>query len=369
MDMRWPLLLVPIAVAVGALVWFAFRRSHYGWQGKLPYLARSFRITELPEYRRAIRLHNRLSVAALVLSLITVAALLFAVPRPTRTYHPQNGSNTPHVDVMLCFGPLFGLQFADETGLVPLLTTLRSQVATFENQRIGMTHEFYRIFPVTADHQAAVERMDAIIATAKARIDAFAKHAYDQPGVHADLFERDSYNPQANVVDTLAACALGLPSVGKDNGRARMIIYVGNTRLDDDPESAGGGATQSIYSKGLLEGTVKAGHVQVNAIVPDKGIGPMGYVERLIKDTGGQKFQYTEVDDITAKATPRHLENENGEFNRAVNAILAAPPASQLDAAQQEAMRPFRWDVPDLLLQFALVAAIGLAACRFGMRL
>jgi Ca-activated chloride channel homolog len=369
MEMRWPLLLVPIAVAVAALVWFAFRRSHYGWQGKLPYLARSFRITELPEYRRAIRLHNRLSIAALILSIITVATLLFAIPRPTRTYHPQNGSNTPHVDIMLCFGPLFGLQFAYDTGLVALLTSLRGQIANFQNQRIGMTHEFYRNFPVTADHQSALERMDAILASAKAYTDAFAKHSYDHSGVNTDPFERDSYDPRANIVDTLAACAMGLPSVGKDNGRARMIIYVGNTRLDDDPESSNGVAAPSIYSKVLLEGTMKAGHIQVNAIVPDKGIRPMGYVERLIKDTGGQQFQYTEVDDITAKATPRHLENQKGEFNRAVNAILASPPASELDAAEHEAMRPFRWDIPDLLLQFALITAVGLAACRFGMRL
>jgi hypothetical protein len=369
MDMRWPLLLVPIAVAVAALVWLAFRRSHYGWQGKLPYLARSFRITELPEYRRAIRLHNRLSIVALVLSIITVAVLLLAVPRPTRTYHPQNGSNTPHVDIMLCFGPLFALQSADETGLVPLLTTLRGQVATFENQRIGMTHDFYRIFPVTADHQAALERMDAIIATAKAHIDAFAKHDYGQPGVHEDLYERHS-DREADTIDTLAMCAMGLPSVGKDNGRGRMVIYIGPSLIADDPESAPGGTGQpSIYSKGALAETMKAAHIQVDAIVPTQTLGPMGFVEKLVKDTGGQQIQYTEVDDIETRSTPKHIENQKEEFNHAVNTILASPPDSKLDDAQREAMRPFRWDIPDLLLQLALIAAIGTAASRLGMRL
>lgn len=369
MDVRWPLLLVPIAAAVGALVWFAFRRSQYGSQGKLPYLARSFRMTELPEYRRAIRLHNRLSVAALALSIITVAMLLFAIPRPTRTYHPQNGSNTPHVDIMLCFGPLFNLDFAKDTGLAALLTSLRSKIATFENQRVGMTHEFYRNFPVTADHQAALDRIDAMINSANAYTGVRAKGSFDFSDLKTDPFERRSDRP-ADTVDTLATCAMGLPSIGKDIGRGRMVIYIGPSLLADDPQSAPGGTGQpSIYSKSLLEETTKAAHIQVNAIVPSEVPGPMGFVEKLVKDTGGQQIQYSELDDVEASPTPRHVENQKEEFNRAVALILDNPPESQLDIAQREAMRPFRWDVPDILLQIALLAAIGMAGCRIGMRL
>jgi hypothetical protein len=371
MDLKWPILLLPVAIAAGAMLWLAFRRSQYGWQGKLPYLARSFRLTELPEYRRAIRLRNRLSVAALVLSIVAVTTLVGATLRPTRSYHPPHpGSDTPHVDIMLCIGPLFGLQFADETGLVPLLTTLRDNIATFVNQRVGMTHEFYRNFPVTADHQSVLERMDTIISTAKAYTDIKAKHSYGYSSVNTDSYERETYGSAANVVDTLATCAMGLPSVGSDNGRGKMIVFIGGTEVDGDPEApSSGSADQVIYNKDTLGQIMKDARIQVNAIVPRKVPGPIGFVEKLIADTGGQQIQYTEVDDIEAKRTVRHLENQQEEFNRAVAAILAKPPASQLDAVQRDASRPFRWDVPDILLQIALIAAVGVAACRLGMRL
>jgi anti-sigma factor RsiW len=81
---------------------------------------------------------------------------------------------------------------------------------------------------------------------------------------------------------------------------------------------------------------------------------------------------YTEVGGIagaTVKPTTKHLDNQKDELAGAVDKILASPPPSALDAARKESMRPFQWDVPDILLQLALLAAVGLAACRVGMRL
>lgn len=164
MDLKWPWLLIPMVAAIGAALWLARRRSHRGWQGELPLLARSFRLTELPEYQRAIRLHQRLSAAALVFAIVVVTALLGSTLRPTYTYHPQPADpDTPFVDIMLCFAPFFGMYSAGELGMVPLMTDLRAQVNEFGNQRIGMTTEFYRAFPVTADRRWVSERLGEII--------------------------------------------------------------------------------------------------------------------------------------------------------------------------------------------------------------
>lgn len=373
MDLRWPILLIPIAAAIGIAVWLARRESRRGWQGELPLLARAFRLTELPEYRRALRLHQRLTAAALVLAIVAVTALLAATVRPTRVYEPRPaGSDTPYVDIMLCFGPLFSLQFADGLGLVPLMTDLREKVDGFGNQRIGMTNEYYRVFPVTADHPWVSQRMGEITDLATSYID--SEDFTTRYQLDTALFERQSYSSLArpNVVDTLAMCAMGLPAAGADNGRGKMIVFIGDTRLNDDPGRGNGGSLDPrMYSKTTLEKTIKAAGIQVNAIVPDPITGPIGFVEQLISDTGGQQLLYTEVGGLTARGPvpPKHVENQKAELAGAVDKIFSHPPQAALDEARRQAMQPFDWDVPDLLLQIALVAVIGVAACRLGMRL
>ncbi len=374
MGLRWPILLLPVAIGIAVAVWFALRRSRHGWQGELPYLARGFRLTELPEYKRALRLHERLSVAALVFSIVVVTTLIGAAVRPTRTYEPHPpGSDTPHVDIMLCFGPLFSMQFSDSLGISPLMSALRDKVDGFGNQRIGMTHQFYRAFPVTGDHQWASERMTAIVDIADEMLAAGDDYS-KKFSLNTDLFERRSYGPTVgdiDPVDTLAMCAMGFPAVGYDNGRGKQIVYIGDPQIDEDPGN-NRPVPQRIYSTGLLEKTVKNAGIQVNAIVPGDVHGAIGFVEKLISDTGGQQIMYTEVGGIAGamtEATPKHLENQKEEMNSAVDKILSNPPQSALDTARQESMHPFRWDVPDILLQIGLLAALGLAACRLGMRL
>ena len=374
MGLRWPILLLPVAIGVAVAVWFAMRRSRHGWQGELPYLARSFRLTELPEYKRALRLHERLSVAALVVAIVAVTALIGATVRPTRTYQPRPpGSDTPHVDIMLCFGPLFSMQFADGLGIAPLMTHLRDKVDGFENQRIGMTHKFYRAFPVTADHQWVSDRMTAIIDLTNELVSA-GNDFNTRLSANTELFERTSYGSAGSgfdPVDTLAMCAMGIPAVGSDNGRGKVLVYIGDPEIAEDPGN-NQTAPQRIYSTSLLETTIKTAGIQVNAIVPGEVHGAIGFVEKLISDTGGQQFMYTEVGGIGGigvKPTPKHLENQEEELNSAVDKILANPPPSALDTARQESMRPFQWDVPDILLQIALISAVALAACRLGMGL
>ena len=161
---------------------------------------------------------------------------------------------------------------------------------------------------------------------------------------------------------------MGFPAVGYDNGRGKQIVYIGDPQIDEDPGN-NRPVPQRIYSTSLLEKTVKNAGIQVNAIVPGDVHGAIGFVEKLISDTGGQQIMYTEVGGIAgvmAEATPKHLENQKEEMNSAVDKILSNPPPSALDTARQESMHPFRWDVPDILLQISLLAALGLAACRLG---
>lgn len=370
MALRWPLLLLLVVIALAAAAYVAFRRTRHGWQGELPLLARSHRLTELPEYQRAIRLHERLAVVALVSSIVAVAALIGATVRPAWTYEPSRAAgDTPYVDVMLCFGDDFSMLSSRQFGLVPLLTDVQDKVNHFGNQRIGMTHAFYRNFPVTADHQWVSGRLDEIIGLAGESESAGSKsYVLDK-----DVYERSAYSAgvQPKPVDTLAMCTMGLPSVGQDNGRARMIVYFGRIEDFEDP-----GAIirydkppQRVYPKATLEKAVKSARIQINAVVPDAPDNkPIGFVERLVEDTGGKAIQYTDLGYLD-KGSQRHADNLKEELANAVDEIMANPPPSALDEARAKAMRPFQWDLPDLLLQIALVAAVAVGAARLGMRL
>lgn len=371
MALTWPLLLIPILAIIVVGVWFARRPSRHGWQGELPLLARSFRLTELPEYQRALRLHTRLSAVALVFAIVVFIALLGSALRPTRTYDPQPASpDTPYVDIMLCFGPMFEMQFAESLGMVPLMVDLQAKVNDFGNQRIGMTHQFYRAFPVTADHRWVSQRFGEIIDVAEQAVVSPNNFRLD-----TTVFERQSYggDVRANVVDTLAMCAMGLPAAGADNGRGKMIIFIGDTRLQDDPGRSSFDTTPDpqLYSKAALEKTLESANIQLNTIVPDALYGPPGFIETLVNDTGGQQVLYTEIDSVfnDEAVPPLHVENQEAELSGAVDKILAHPSASALDQARSDASSPFVWDVPNLLLQTALLAMVALAAARLGMRL
>ncbi|OBA94474.1 hypothetical protein A5666_02630 [Mycolicibacterium fortuitum] len=357
MGLKWPLLLLPIIIGIGVAVWYSKRRTRYGWQGELPYLARSYRLTALPEYQRALRLHERLSVAALVMSIVAVFMLLGATLRPTKTYEPQlAGSDTPHVDIMLCFGPLYSIRLSDGLAIGQLATILREKVEGFGNQRIGMTKEFQRNFPVTSDLPWVEQRLDEIAKVAEqasSEDDPSAKYSVD-----TEVFEGSFRTVSIN--DTLAMCAMGLPAVGSDNGRGRSIIYVGSTEnYESNPP---------IYSDAMLAGIVKDAKIQVNTIVP--GTQTREFVDKLVKDSGGRQYLYTEVGGITGDdATPRKIDNQKDELSSALDKILSNPPQSTLDDRRKDEQHPFQWDVPDLLLQIALIAAVALAAARLGMRL
>ncbi|AMO63627.1 Uncharacterised protein [Mycolicibacterium phlei] len=368
MELKWPILLLPILIGVAVAVWAARRRSHHGWQGELPYLARSFRLTELPEYRRALRLHERLSVAALVFAIVLVATMTIATLRPTRTYENKPpGSDTPFVDIMLCFGPGTDFFGSAEVGLASVLTSLRDKVDSFGNQRIGMTHELYRVFPVTGDHQWVSDRMSEIIEIAE-KLQKDGNSFAARLSMNTDVYERRWSS--VSVVDTLAMCTIGLPAAGTDNGRARQIVFIGDTRLPDDPDWSNPSSEKRIYAKETLTEVVKAARVQVNAIVPRQVTGPMGFVENLINETGGQQIMYSKVGGFLGEnASPEHLANQEEELSKAVTVILDKPPSSTLDEARQQTAAPFQWDVPGVFLTIALLAATGLAACRWGMRL
>ncbi|WP_166907920.1 hypothetical protein [Mycobacterium sp. DL440] len=356
MDLKWPLLLLPIVAGIGVAVWYAMRRTRYGWQGELPYLARSYRLTTLPEYQRALRLHERLSVAALVMAIIAVFMLIGATVRPTKTYEPQlAGSDTPHVDIMLCFGPYYSITMSDGLAIDQLMTIFRDKVDGFGNQRIGMTKEFYRNFPVTSDLPWVSQRLGEIAKIAEAassKDNSTARYSTD-----TELFDR--FSARGTINDTLAMCAMGLPAVGSDNGRGRAIVYVGDTKSYSD--------TVPTYSDAMLAGIVKDAKIQVNTIVPGTLTGEA--VDKLVKDSGGRQYLYTEVGGFNDEPTPKKIDNQQEELSSAVDKILSNPPQSTLDDERKEEQHPFQWDVPDLLLQIALIAAVALAAARLGMRL
>ena len=361
MGLKWWFLLVPISIGIGFGVYVLYRRSRQAAENKLPLLVRSFRILELPEYQRALRLHNRIAVAALVMSIVVMCALIGTVLRPTTVRHPKIPVSSGPVDIMVCVGGNVMSRLAHFNGMPALFTVLQDKAKTFKYERVGLTHEFYRAFPVTSDLQFVDKRLNEIRAMAQDISDKPLVQEIIEPDDHflftrtpdSDRGQHDRTYP--SMVDQLAMCALGIPALGADSGRGKMIIYYGNTNTSQSDQDS------KIMPAKDLKRTIKAAGIQVNAINTKSG-GIGGLVSQLVEESGGRAFDFpmgmyetTRPDEATQKKMMTSMIDE----------IIANEPNSAPDLS---ASMPVPWELPDLALQIALVAAVLLAAFRLGMR-
>lgn len=360
MGLRWWFLLIPISIGIGLGVYLLYRRSRQAAENRLPLLVRSFRILELPEYQRALRLHNRIAVAALVMSIVVMCALTGAVMRPTTVRHPKIPVSSAPVDIMVCVGGTIMARLSHYNGMPALFTALHDKAKTFKYERVGLTREFYRAFPVTSDLQFVDKRLDEIRAMAQDISDKPLVQDIIEPDDHF-LFRREpdpdrgQHRVYASLVDQLAICALGIPALGADSGRGKMILYYGDTNSSQSDQDS------KIMPAKDLKRTIKAAGIQVNAInTASGGIG--GLVTQLAEESGGRVFDFPMGMYVTTRPDEATQKKKVASF---IDEIIANEPNSAPDLS---ANIPVPWEVPDLALQIALVAALALALCRLGTR-
>lgn len=182
-------------------------------------VANSTALTELPAYRRALRLHRiRMAVLALSAVLLGGAALVGAArPLDTTIDKPQTRSR----DIMLCLDISGSMAAYDAT----LVSTFKTLVKSFEGERIGLVifnSSAATVFPLTDDY-------DFI----NAELDTAARALTGDP--EYDSFFAGTFNGRGTslIGDGLATCVSSFDKV--DLQRARSVVFATDNHLAGRP--------------------------------------------------------------------------------------------------------------------------------------
>ena len=178
-------------------------------------VANSTALTELPEYRRALRLHRiRMAVLALSAVLLGGAALVGAArPLDTTIDKPQTRSR----DIMLCLDISGSMAAYDAT----LVATFKTLVKSFEGERIGLVifnSSAATVFPLTDDYDFINDELDTATRALSGdpELDSFFAGTFNGRGTSL-------------IGDGLATCVSSFDKV--DLQRARSVVFATDNHL------------------------------------------------------------------------------------------------------------------------------------------
>jgi Mg-chelatase subunit ChlD len=219
LDLKYPAVLTLGVLLAGAVAYAVYRRlvRRSGRDGAA--VANSTALTELPEYRRALRWHRvRMGVLATSGALLAVAALVGAArPFDTTVDKPQTRSR----DIILCLD-ISGSMAAFDAALVG---TFRSLVQSFQGERIGLiifNSSAATVFPLTDDYDFINDELDTA-----------AKALTGDPDYES--FFAGTFNGRGTslIGDGLATCVSSFDKV--DLQRARSVVFATDNHLAGRP--------------------------------------------------------------------------------------------------------------------------------------
>ncbi|GAA2038928.1 VWA domain-containing protein [Terrabacter terrae] len=285
-DLKWPAVLVTgvvvaLLLAYGVHRWMARRSARASAA-----VANSTALTELPEYRRALKLHRiRTAVLALSAVLLGGAALVGAArPLDTTIDKPQTRSR----DIMLCLDISGSMAAYDAT----LVSTFRTLVKSFQGERIGLVifnSSAATVFPLTDDYDFINDELD----TASSALSGDPQ---------SESFFAGTFNGRGTslIGDGLATCASSFDKV--DTQRARSVVFATDNHLAGRP----------IVDVEQAAELAKAKGVRVYGLNPEQD-GPdeeAVQMRELVTGTGGQYYAMTDqaairgiVDSVQAQET------------------------------------------------------------------
>jgi hypothetical protein len=298
---------VPIigCVALAACIAAALLPPRRDRPEQLRALANTHRLTGLPEYVRAARLHTITAGAAVALLVLAFVVTAFAAGRPTGlpAPHRDTAADQPE-DIMVCAGGP-----ATDPTVAATLRYFAETVRGLGTERVGLTSANRRLVPLTRDHEYAAGRF--------ARL---GSEALVAPVAYTDY--------EAGVEDVLAMCLTGFPDFDTTTAQRRSVIYVGGGTLGDDEQPA------LFTAQRVRDLAVNAG-VQVNAITDDE----QSFPADLARETGGR------------------VHPAGGDVTAYLREIRGHPPQPRRDSEQ--ATSP-AGETPDLLLLTGLGAVLAL---------
>ncbi len=219
LDLKWPGVL-GLGTLLGILLAYAVYRHMSRRQARAAAaVANSSALTELPEYRRALRLHRiRMAVLAASAVLLGGAALVGAArPLDTTIDKPQTRSR----DIMLCLDISGSMAAYDAT----LVSTFKTLVTSFEGERIGLVifnSSAATVFPLTDDYDFINDELDSAsrALTGDPEYDSFFAGTFNGRGTSL-------------IGDGLATCASSFDKV--DLQRARSVVFATDNHLAGRP--------------------------------------------------------------------------------------------------------------------------------------
>ncbi|CAN7362380.1 VWA domain-containing protein [Terrabacter sp. LjRoot27] len=266
LDLKWPGVL-GLGTLLAALLAYAVYRLMSRRQARASAaVANSTALTELPEYRRALRLHRiRMAVLASSAVLLGGAALVGAArPLDTTIDKPQTRSR----DIMLCLDISGSMAAYDAT----LVSTFKTLVSSFQGERIGLVifnSSAATVFPLTDDYDFINGELDSAgrALTGDPEYDSFFAGTFNGRGTSL-------------IGDGLATCVSSFDKV--DLQRARSVVFATDNHLAGRP-------IIDVDEAGEL---AKAKGVRVYGLNPEEDGADDEAVEMrdIVTGTGGRYF-------------------------------------------------------------------------------
>jgi hypothetical protein len=284
---------------------------------RLRLLANVGRLTQLSEYRRAVRLRTLAAVVSIVLLAVIFTAAVIVAARPTGLPSATRESEAVQPeDIMLCVaGP------PTDPTVGAMLRYFAQRAPTFSTERIGLTSPNRRLVPLTRDYQYAAAKFSDYAALAERQGDVIS---WGSPVTYVDY--------AGGVEDALAMCLTGFPSFDQKAPQRRSLIYVGPGSLRATDETR-----PTLFTADAVHDLAQTAGVQINVIHTGSGGGAL---DALASDTGGRSFSGD-----PAVATAQLSE------------IRKHPPPT---AAADDAALTRSAESPDIPLILALTALVGL---------
>ena len=329
--------LLPIAAAAaGVAVWVALRRNRPSNVRRRP-VAHADRLTALPEYQAALRMHRRWLVLAGTACAVLLASAAVAAARPVAvdTIRPEQHNR----DIMLCLDASGSMSSAD-AAVVDVFAGLARK---FDGERIGLTifdSTAIQVFPLTDDYAYAQEQLQ------------LAKDAFDgKPGSSGFLDGTWSGRGSSLIGDGLASCLNSFPSdaskdAGKDTGmgssetgggstpqRSRSVVLATDNFLSGKPIMTLDQAAQLAKERAIHVYALNPGDL-------DYGSGPdqPGAQLRAAAESTAGKYYALDNPDAVAGIVAAVEQTETAAIQGAPRAVVSEVPGLPLGAAALSAL-------------------------------
>ncbi|MCT9867806.1 vWA domain-containing protein [Paenarthrobacter aurescens] len=316
----WILPLAVAAAAIGVLLHLRRRRPHHA-----RLIAHGDRLTDLPEYQRALRNHRTRLALAVVMGAVFLAATATAAARPIhRTVEQPEVRNR---DIVLCLDVSGSMTSTDAA----IATVFQRLAKEFDGERIGMVifdSSSVQLFPLTDDYDYAAEQLTQ------------AKEALESG---AGSFFDGTWNGEGSslIGDGLASCVQSFPDTGTDTGtpdatggapqdtkRSRSVVLATDNFLSGEPVVTLDEAARMAAAKNVKVHALNPGDMDYGAQADQPG----AQLRAATEHTGGSYFTLDSPESVPG-IVQKVQETETNSYRAAPQSVIADSPAWPLSIA------------------------------------